>query len=186
MRFLERFVIEAPIARVFDVFSDVSKSPERIEAIRRVQIQGEQARGPGTRWLETRRLGKRECSVELTITEFVENETFTVRGSMAAHVFDTKFTFADVTATADSATGDAATRDAATEVTLECTSRPTGIMGYFLTPLMLLFKGMIRRDMMKDMNQLRTHLQAHPLADREADLDADLEMKPKTDREAAS
>ena len=66
--------IDAPVERVFEVISDISNFSKAVPAIVRAEILSEVKSGKGTRFREFRRMGGKEVSAELEVTEFVAND----------------------------------------------------------------------------------------------------------------
>ncbi len=57
-----------------------------------VEFLTEQRKGVGTRFRETRLMGKRKASTELEVTEYVENERIRLVSDQGGTIWDTVFT----------------------------------------------------------------------------------------------
>lgn len=66
--------IRAPLARVFGAVADVEQLSRVLPHVVRVEFLSDAHRGVGTRFRETRRVGRKEATTELAVTEYVENE----------------------------------------------------------------------------------------------------------------
>lgn len=69
--------IDASPQRVFDQITDLASAPQRISAIKRLEVLTDGPMGPGTRWRETRVMFGREATEEMEITEFRPGESYT-------------------------------------------------------------------------------------------------------------
>lgn len=70
--------VDAPIGRVFEVFTDLRRAPERISGIKSLEVLTEGPIGVGTKFRETRVMFGREATEQMEITEFRENEMYAV------------------------------------------------------------------------------------------------------------
>ncbi len=127
--------IKAPVAAVFDAITNIEKFPEKNAAIVSVEILTEQINGVGTRFRETRRMGKREAATELECTEFVENERVRFITDQGGTVWDSVFT--------------TKANDEGTLLTLEMDARPHKFMAKIVTPMIF---GMISKAIEEDMD----------------------------------
>jgi len=69
--------IDAPLERVFDLFTDLEHAGENISGIDRVEILTDGPTGVGTRWRETRTMWGKEATEEMEITEFSAGDRYT-------------------------------------------------------------------------------------------------------------
>ncbi len=84
--------IEAPVETVFDTIAHSENFMEASPAIVHIEFVTEQRRGAGTRFRETRRMGKREATVELEVAEYVANERVRIVSDEGGTIWDTLFT----------------------------------------------------------------------------------------------
>lgn len=71
--FSDEVVIQRPLPEVFAMASDLRRAPEWLPAITRVERIGEADDAPlrvGSRWKETRLMGKRECAAEIEVAAY--------------------------------------------------------------------------------------------------------------------
>lgn len=69
--------IDAPRERVFEVFIDLERAPERIESIQKIEILTDGPIGKGTRFRETRVMFGRAEAQEMEITELEPERSYT-------------------------------------------------------------------------------------------------------------
>lgn len=85
--------IQAPQATVFEVFTDIPGSAERISAITQVELLTDGLTGVGTRWRETRVLYGRTATEVLTIAAYDPPRSYTVTAESHGARYETRFTF---------------------------------------------------------------------------------------------
>jgi len=83
--------IDAPIETVFDAIAHIDSFMRASPAIVGVEYLTERKRGVGTRFRETRRMGNREASTELEITEYDPPERVRLVSEAGGAVWDTLF-----------------------------------------------------------------------------------------------
>ena len=127
-----RRTYKAPLGRAFGVFIDLSKAPERIKAIKQIQLISGTELGMGARWKELRRCGWRDAWMEFSVTEFTPEKSYTITSETGGTLWTTRFEFTPV---ADG-----------TEVIVTMEWQPKWLM-------MRLFNGMIRRKITEGMQQ---------------------------------
>ena len=121
--------IAAPAALVFRAVSDVAHLPETNPDILSVEFLGETREGVGTRFCETRKMGKREAVTELEITEYDSP-------SRVRFVTDSHGTIWDTVFTVTSKGAD----HCALEIRMD--ARPHRLLPKIMNPL---FKGLFRK-----------------------------------------
>lgn len=132
--------IDASPEVVFDAVTNIERLPEINEDVVRIEFLGEQKSGVGTRFRETRRMGKREMDTDLEVTEYVPHERARMVTDSHGTVWDTVFTVR--------AEGDGAHLEIAMD------ARPHKLMTKVMTPLM---KPMFRKGMQKYLGVLAEH-----------------------------
>jgi uncharacterized protein YndB with AHSA1/START domain len=130
--------IAAPVEKVFDTVAHIDRFSKVIEHIIRVEYVTEQKRGVGTRFRETRRMNGQEHTVELEVTEYVENKRVRVVSDMQGTVWDTLFTV--------SPSGQGTT------LTMTMDARAYKLMAKLINPLI---KGMVRKGIEKDLDAVK-------------------------------
>lgn len=129
--------VNAPAKHIFGVMTDISNSPEHISGINSVDMLSEGPVGVGTRWKETRVMFGKEATEEMWITEFVENESYTVEAESCGAKYKTLFKFEHV----DNYT---------TDVNMEMQVTPVSFAAKLMAPLSFFMKGMVVKAIRKD------------------------------------
>lgn len=88
--------IAAPVAAVFERFTDVEESPARVSGIKAIEKLTAGPFGLGTRWVETREVIGVTDSAEMEVTAFERNRTYTITHHKLGARIDTVFTFEPV------------------------------------------------------------------------------------------
>ncbi len=130
--------IAAPVNDVFKAISDVESFVDRSNAITRVEFLSDKRSGVGTKFRETRVMGKKEATAVLEIIECVENERIRFVSDEGGTVWDTVFRVSP------SQTG--------TRLDLEMDAKPHKLLAKIVTPLMI---GMIGKFVKKDIEELK-------------------------------
>jgi len=85
-------MISAPLEVVFDAISNPTSFKNAVESIVSTEYLTDQQRGAGTRFRETRMMNGKEVSVDLEISEHVENQHVRMVSDSGGTVWDTIFT----------------------------------------------------------------------------------------------
>lgn len=134
--------VAAPLQETFDVFTAIEKSEERIPAITKLEMLSEGPFGNGTRWRETRLMMKKEATEEMWVTGFDPPKSYTVEAQSHGSLYQTLFTFEP------SGSG--------TQVTWSFDATAQSFFAKVTSPIFgLLFKGMMRKCMLEDLEALR-------------------------------
>lgn len=134
-------VIHAPLEKVFDTVAHIDNFSKVVPEIVRVEFVSENRSGVGARFRETRRMGKREMTVELEVKEYVENDRIRIVSDTAGTVWDSLFTVKPAA-------------ESATELTLTMDAKAHEFLPKLVNPL---FKGLIRKGIEKDMDAVKAH-----------------------------
>lgn len=135
--------IQATVEEVFEVVAHIEVASEIIPKIERAVILTDQKRGRGTRFAETRKMGKREFTMEFEVTEYDPP-----RSVRLICVDEVKTTW-DSIYELEQATG-------ATNLTLTMHCIPTRFSMKLMWPLM---KWVIRKGVKDDLNRFANHLE---------------------------
>ena len=135
--------IQATVEEVFEVVAHIEVASEIIPKIERAVILTDQKRGRGTRFAETRKMGKREFTMEFEVTEYDPP-----RSVRLICVDEVKTTW-DSIYELEQATG-------ATNLTLTMHCIPTRFRMKLMWPLM---KWVIRKGVKDDLNRFANHLE---------------------------
>ena len=132
--------IQADLEKVFETISDVRNFSKAVPAITKVEFITEQKSGAGTRFLETRKMGKREHTCELAVTEFSENESIRIVSDAGGTVWDSIFKVRK--------------EGEGVELTLEMEARPHKFLAKILNPLI---RGMVVKGLESDMDSVKAY-----------------------------
>ena len=129
-----RIDIKAPIATVFDTVADIRNFSKAVPDITKVDFLTEQTEGVGTRFNETRKMGSKEHTVTLEVTEFEANHHIRLISKVGGTTWDTIFLVRDI--------------GKSVELTLIMEATPTAFLAKITTPIaMTLMSGALQKDM---------------------------------------
>lgn len=135
--------VNAPLDRVFEVFSDIQNAEERIEGITNIDILSDKKQGVGTRWRETRIMFGREATEEMEISRFEEPKVYEVVASSNGIDYFSRYTFTE--------------QNGGTLVNMTFSGKPKTFMAKLMTPLGYLFQGSTKKAMEGDMDDLKRY-----------------------------
>jgi Polyketide cyclase / dehydrase and lipid transport len=138
--------IEAPLKRVFDVFTDVEHAPDRVSGIVGTEMLTVGPFGPGTRWRETRKLLGRVDTADMEVTAFEKYRTYTVCHQKGGIRVETTFSFEPA--------GDA------TLVSIEFALDGAGLPPGLLTPFNWAITTKVQQVLKADLADLKERLEA--------------------------
>ena len=135
--------VNAPIERVFDVFSDVKKAEERIEGITKLEIldRGDTI-GVGTKWRETRVMFGKEATEVMWITSFKPNESYEVEAESHGTKYKSVYNFTP--------------NDKGVLVEMTFEGIPVSFSAKIMRIFFFLFKGSTQKALEADMDNLRS------------------------------
>jgi hypothetical protein len=137
----------APRDRVFEVFMDVPCMSERIEAITKIEVLTDGPIGEGTRFRETRLMGKKERSEVLEIQNVKDGESYEVVCDSCGCLMECQFTFEDC--------------DGGTKMRMSMQATPQSLFAKIVTPLMMpLMRKMMIKCMSKDFDDVRSVIES--------------------------
>lgn len=145
--------VDAPLPRVWDVATDIERSPEVLDGVHRVEVleagTGRDGRlGVGTRWQETRVLRGRLATEEMWVTGVEPLTSYTVEAESHGNQYVSTFSFSDAGV---GSTGSGS----ATMVRLSFDARPTSRVGRWMAPMtMRLVRKTIAAALAKDLEDL--------------------------------
>ena len=137
--------IEATPEAVFDMIADIENSVTRIDGIEKIEMLTEGPVGVGTKWRETRLMMKKEAVEEMEITAFERPTHYTVYCDSCG--YDMNWTMR-VEPRGDSST-----------LTLDMTSKARTLMGKLMTPLGWLMSGMMKKCVVKDLENIKAYIE---------------------------
>lgn len=135
--------INAPVDQVFDTIAHIENFAKAVPHIVSTEFLGDTRSGVGTRFRETRRMGKREVSNELEVTEYVANDRVRIVTDSHGAIWDTLFSVQE--------------RDGGTELAMVMDGRPYTFLQRLLVPLM---SGMVRKAVVADMNAVKQYCES--------------------------
>jgi len=141
MRCATAIDVHAPLARVWDVFTDIPRAPERVSGIERVEVLTPGPFVQGFRWRETRIMFKREATEELAVSSCEPRRSYSVVCDSCGCRWTTTFAFEPQ--------GEAATRVEQTTVV-----KPLTLGAKLMAPLGWLMLGTLRRRLTHDLREL--------------------------------
>jgi len=130
----------APIDFVFATISNPQSFSKVSEDVVRIEMLSDTTSGVGTRFRETRKMGKREATTDLEITECVENEHVRFVSDAGGAIWDTIYTVSTV--------------DDQTRMEVVMDARPYKLMARIMIPFI---KGMVGKFMAKDMDAVTAY-----------------------------
>ena len=84
-------IIDAPLDRVFEVFTDLPGTPGRISAITKLEVLTDGPIGVGTRWRETRVMFGREATETMEITAIDPPRSYSAAANSCGCHYETMF-----------------------------------------------------------------------------------------------
>ena len=133
--------IQAPVEAVFRTVAHIENFREVVPEIVGVEFLTDQKSGVGTRFRETRLMGRRQASTVLEVTEYVPNERVRLVADQGGTVWDSVFTTRD-------------RGDGTVELTLAMDARAYRLMAKLFNPLI---KGFVERAIEKDLEAIKVH-----------------------------
>lgn len=136
--------VQAPLEKVFDAVAHIESFSKVVPDITNVEFLSESRTGVGTRFKETRIMGKREATTELEVTQYVPNERVRMVADEGGTIWDTVFTTT-------------ATGDGAVELTMVMDAKPYKLLAKMFNPLI---RGFIQKAIEKDLDAVKAHCEA--------------------------
>ena len=130
-------------AAIWAAITNIENAAETISSIENIEILEKPANGlVGLKWRETRMLFGKPATVEKWITDAVENEFYKTRAEDSGFVFLTTMRIA-------------ASRGGMT-LTSSHDSQPQGIAAKLKSIPMVLFKGVVKKAILQDLNDIKS------------------------------
>ena len=143
--------IQAPPEVVFRLFSDLRGAPERVPAIKKLEVLTPGPIGKGTRWKETRVMFGKEATETMEITAFDPPRGYTAEAHSCGMHYLSSFTFRP--------------EAGGTHVEMNFEGRPETTMGKVMGGIMgWMMKGTMRKLMGGDMDALKAAAEKEPAA----------------------
>jgi Polyketide cyclase / dehydrase and lipid transport len=129
-------------AAVWAAITNIENASQTISGIKNIEIVEKPASGlVGLKWRETRILFGKPATVEKWITEAVENEFYKTRAE------DGGFVFLTTKRISESSGG--------VTLTEAHESRPQSFLAKLQIPMLFLFKGVVRKYLLQDLNDIK-------------------------------
>jgi len=140
--------VRAPVEQVFDVFTDVEHGAERVTNIQKLEMLTVGGFRLGSRWLETRAVLGHPHTVEMEVTAFEQNRTYTITHHKAGARIDAVFTFEPA--------------DGQTRVQIEFILESHGLPPGALTPVRWAMANKVRDVIGQDLEDLKAFIEQQP------------------------
>jgi uncharacterized protein YndB with AHSA1/START domain len=137
--------IDAPIRRVFEMFTDLDHAAARVSGIMNIEMLRPGPFGVGTRWRESRQILGHVDAADMEVTAFERYRAYTISHHKGGVRIETVFSFEP------DADG--------TQVTIEFALDGTGLPPGFLTPLNGAIAGKVRHVLNQDLADLKNCLE---------------------------
>lgn len=145
--------INAPIRRVFEMFTDLEHATEHVSGIVNIEMLTAGPFGLGTRWRESRQILGRVDAADMEVTAFERYRTYTISHHKGGVRIETAFSFEP--------------DGGATQVTIEFALDGAGLPPGLLTPLNWAIAGKVRHVLHQDLADLKRRLE-DPVSSRSA------------------
>ena len=147
MRVIASQPIRAPLARVFEIFTDVEHCAGRIKGVKKAEILSEVRSGKGVRWNETRVMFGSDATAEKAIVAFDAPRSFRVESRVDGTNYVSTFDFAE------------GAEPGVTVATWTHGSEALTFGAKFMSPMLFLLQGTMRKFMKKDLADLAEFLE---------------------------
>ncbi len=144
--------IKAPAEKVFDSVAHIRSYAQAVPHIEQVEILSSVQTGVGTRFRETRRMGRKLVSAELEVTEYAPHSRVRIVSDAGGTVWDTVFTIRDLP---NNSTEDGV------ELSVEMEARAHRFLAKLMTPLI---RGMVARGVTADIDSVKSYCEASSTA----------------------
>jgi uncharacterized protein YndB with AHSA1/START domain len=130
-------------AAVWAAITDIENAAKIISGIENIEVLEKPANGlVGLRWRETRMLFGDPATVEKWITDAAENEFYTTRAEDGGVIFLTTMSISE--------------SNGGITLTSSHDSKPQGIVARFMSIPMFLFKGVAKKAILQDLNDIKS------------------------------
>ncbi|MGH1491634.1 MAG: SRPBCC family protein [Acidimicrobiales bacterium] len=136
--------ILAPREAVFDVTAHIERFAEVIPHITNVEFLTSSKTGVGTRFIETRTMGKRVASSTLEVTEYEPPESIRLVSDEGGTIWDTRFTYEP--------------SDGGTDLTMIMEIRPHTLLARLMTPFI---KRFVAKAVESDIEAVKQHCEGN-------------------------
>lgn len=134
--------IEAPISRVWSVFTDLGSSPVHLSAVEDVEVLTDGPFAVGTTWRETRKMFGRTATEEMTVTSLEHQASYAISAMSQGTTYVSRFDFREI---------DPATTEVRFTFTGETQGGVRKAIGDVMWPL---FRGKVAKELRRDLDDL--------------------------------
>jgi carbon monoxide dehydrogenase subunit G len=132
--------VAAPPERVWALVTDFEGAPARISGIAKVEALTPGPPGPGYRFRETRRFGKRESSEVMTVAEWSPPRSYVLTAASCGAEYRSEMRCVP--------------DGGGTRLEMEFTGRPVSFFAKLLSPLLGFMAGALRKCIEKDLDEI--------------------------------
>jgi len=130
-------------AAIWAAITNIENAPETISGIENIEVLEKPANGlVGLRWRETRMYFGKPATVEKRITDAAENEFYKTRAESDGFVFLSTMSISE--------------SSGGVTLTSSHDSKPQGIVAKLKSIPMPLFKGMVKKALLQDLNDIKS------------------------------
>ena len=133
--------IDAPHELVFELASDLTRVPEHVQSIEKLELLTPEPIGVGTKFRETRKVFGKETSEELEITSFEPNQGYTIECESCGAHYRAEYKFV----------GDIS----GTHLQLSMDSRAVSLMAKLMSPFSFLMVGSMKKMVEADLDDIK-------------------------------
>lgn len=143
MKLTQSITINAPVTKVFEVFTDLEHAEQNLSGIKKLEmIEGPTKMEVGTKWRETREMMGKDSTEEMWVSDLVENKSYSVDAESHGTKYRSTFTF-DETSNG-------------IEVSWIFESTPQSLFAKFMNLFAFMLTGTLKKMMKKDLEELKS------------------------------
>lgn len=137
--------INAPVNKVFNTFSDVTKISDIVEGINKIEILSEKKQGEGLKWKEYRTMFGKEATEVMWISDFQINKSYEIKAESNGVKYNTVYSFESL-------------GEDKTKVQMIFEGKPQSLFGKIFSPIMsIFFTGMTKKALMADLENIKEY-----------------------------
>lgn len=142
MKITDAITINAPVERVFSVFTDLEKATSRVKGINSIEVlEGSAQMQVGTKWRESRTMMGKEATEVMWVSELAPNASYIVDAESHGMKYQSKYSFQQ--------------NGAATEVKMTFEGTPVSTSAKMMNVLGALFAGASKKALHRDLEDLK-------------------------------
>lgn len=134
--------IQAPIEKVFTVFSDLSKLEDRVQGIQAIEVlEGPLQMEVGTKWKETRIFFGKEATEIMWVTALNPSHNYVVEAESNGTKYRSEYTFTET--------------DTGTQVAMTFSGKPQTFIAKLFGLLFAFMAGSLKKTLIQDLEDLK-------------------------------